>query len=115
MAQPPNKKLMKPTPPTHPAAVSLFKKRQQQRGVVWTDVSWQHFMSMLQVCVREGIGLGIYPAAGGRGICLKLYTGKKMPDTEYASTAEEFDELVVSVLESLGELEEDVPERDVAD
>lgn len=115
MAIPPNKKLLKPVPKSNGESMSLFKKRQQQRGVVWADVSWQHFMSLLHVCVREGIGLGIYPAAGGRGICIKLYTGKKTPDTEYASTAEEFDELVISVLDSLGELEEGVPEGDVAD
>lgn len=115
MAQPPAKLFAKPKPKEQAAATTLFRKRQRQHGVVWSDINWEKWLCMLQVCMREGIGIGVYPASGGRGICLKLYTGKKLPDTEYASTAEEFDELVIGVLESLGEVVEDEGEADVAD
>lgn len=115
MAQPPAKLFPKAKPKEQAATQTLFRKRQRQTGVVWSDVDWPRWLCLLQVCLRENIGIGIYPASGGRGVCLKLYTGKKVPDTEYASTAEEFDELVLGVLESLGEVIEDEGEADVAD
>lgn len=80
---------------------SFFKRRQQARGVDWQNVNWDVFMQVMGICISENIGLGFYSASGGRGVCIKLYTGKKLPDTEYASTAEEVNELMSSVLESL--------------
>jgi hypothetical protein len=83
--------------------------------VNWTDVNYDNFVMLLSACVRENIGIGIYSASGGRGICLKLYTGKKQPDVEYAGTAEEFDDLVAGVLDSLGETVDDLGEEEAAD
>lgn len=81
---------------------SLFRKRQQAVGIAWTDVDWVLWLKMLAACTAEGIGVGIYPASGGRGICLKLYRGRKMPDTEYANTSEELNFLLAGVVEGLG-------------
>jgi hypothetical protein len=115
MATQPTKLFAKAKPKTQEQTMSLFKKRQAQRGVNFTDVSMANLVLFLTACVRENIGIGIYSASGGRGVCLKLYTGKKQPDTEYASTAEEFDELISNVLETLGELADDSEEADAAD
>lgn len=90
-----------------PEDVSFFKRRQAARGVDWHNVNWEVVMQVLAICIQENIGVGFYSASGGRGVCIKLYTGKKMPDTEYASTAEEVDELMASVLESLDYKQED--------
>lgn len=115
MAAQPVKLFAKSKPKPQEQTHSLFRKRQAQRGVNWADVDFSAFVQFLSVCVRENIGIGIYSASGGRGICLKLYTGKKMPDVEYAGTAEEFDELVAGVLDALGETADDLGEEEAAD
>lgn len=89
-------------PKTHQEQVSIFKKRQQAIGIDWQNVNWDLWMQLLSICTTEGIGIGVYSASGGRGICLKLYVGKKLPDIEYANTAEEVNELLDGVIDNLG-------------
>lgn len=115
MAAQPTKLFKKQPSKSASEAPSLFAKKRMQRGVNWTDINWEAFLLLLSACVRDNIGVGIFSASGGRGICLKLYRGKKLPDVEYADTAEEFDELVQGVLDNLGELEEGLEEADAAD
>ena len=88
--------------PTHQQQVSIFKKRQTQVGMDWQNVNWVLWMQLLSICITENIGVGIYSASGGRGICLKLYTGKKNPDVEYAGSAEELNELLDGAIDNLG-------------
>jgi hypothetical protein len=115
MAAQPTKLFKKLPSKTASESPSLFAKKRLQRGVNWTDINWENFLLLLAASIRENIGVGIFSASGGRGICLKLYRGKKLPDVEYADTAEEFDELVAGVLANLGEIEEGVEEADAAD
>jgi hypothetical protein len=115
MAARPTKLFSKTKTKTSEQSASLFTKRTRQRGVVWTDINWENFLLLLGVCVRENIGVGIYSASGGRGICFKLYRGGKVPDQEYADTAEEFDEMILGVLDNLGEVVDDSAEEEVAD
>lgn len=95
--------------------VSFFRKRQVARGVVWTDVEWALLAQVLTLCIQENIGVGFYSASGGRGVCFKLYAGKRLPDTEYANTAEEMNELLDGVLEKMGYKADDGSRVDAAD
>jgi hypothetical protein len=83
---------------------SFFRKRQQAVGIAWTAVNMTNMMLLYAACIEQGIGVGMYPASGGRGVCIKLYVGRKLPETEYANTAEELDYLVEGVLVKLGAL-----------
>lgn len=93
--------------PSNAEVISVFKRRQAARGVVWSDVDMALLMQTIQLCIAENIGVGFYSASGGRGVCFKLYTGGKTPETEYASTADEMNELLDGVLDSLGYKQED--------
>lgn len=115
MAAQPTKLFQKKKPPTHSEEVSIFGKRQKARGVVWTDVDMALLCQLFQHCIAENIGIGLYSASGGRGVCFKLYRGKKLPDQEFANTAEEMSELIAAVLENLGETIDDSEEADTAD
>lgn len=98
-----------------PEDVSFFKRRAAARGVVWSDVDWSLLSQVLQLCITENIGVGFFSASGGRGVCMKLYAGKKLPDTEYANTAEELSELLDGVLEKLDYKQEDGSRAEAAD
>lgn len=101
--------------PTHTQAVSIFRKRQESRGVVWSDVDLAGLMQMMALCIAEDVAVMISSASGGRGVCLKLYRGRGVPDTEYASTAEELNELIAQVVDALDDSQEDGSRSDAAD
>jgi len=105
----------KPGKPTHAQAVSIFRKRKEARGVVWSDVDLAGLMQMFALCISEDVAVMISSAAGGRGVCLKLYRGRGVPDTEYANTAEELNALIEQVIEALDDLQEDGSISDAAD
>lgn len=107
----PQGKLLKAMRPSGAAEhESFFRKRKQSVGIIWTDVNMHNLMLLYSACISDGIGIGMYPASGGRGVCFKLYVGRKTPDTEYANTAEELDYLVEGVLLKLGVLGADEEE-----
>lgn len=109
--------LFKPQPRRggSPQDISFFRKRQQAVGFDFQNVQWELLLQLLAICIRENIGVGFYSASGGRGVCFKLYTGGKIPETEYANTAEELNEIIDGVLENMGYLSEEASRGDAAD
>ena len=100
---------------TMPQAISFFKKRQTAVGFDFQNVNWELMMQLLHNCITENIGVGFFSASGGRGVCFKLYSGKKLPDTEYANTAEQLNDLIEGVLDNMGVLAEEGSMPDAAD
>jgi hypothetical protein len=95
--------------------VGFFFRRKAAVGFDFQNVKWELMMQLLHNCIQENVGVGFYSASGGRGVCFKLYTGKKLPETEYANTAEEMNDLIEGVLERMGVLAEEAAMPDSAD
>lgn len=98
-----------------PEDVSLFQRKRALLWFDWQNVDTSLLLQTLGVCNMESIGVGFYPASGGRGVCFKLYRGRKNPDIIYVNSAEELNEALDGLLERLDYKSEDGARAEAAD
>jgi hypothetical protein len=93
-------KLNVPAPVTAAEKRVIGLRRRVQPQFAWPLVDEEAIkMALLAVCM-DGSAIMFSPAAGGRGVCLKLFVdGDKV--TEYATDAEELEQLLYQVAEQL--------------
>lgn len=87
--------------------MTQWARRKSSTGVSWRDVSALSLRCALTAVLAEGAALMFAPAAGGKGVMLKLYMdGASQP--EYAMTAEEVNLLLEGLADAFGSSSEDL-------
>lgn len=89
--------------------MTAWARRKQSTGVSWRDVSALSLRCALTAVLAEGAALMFAPAAGGKGVMLKLYMdGQSQP--EFAMTAEEVNQLLEGLCDAFTSGSEDLRE-----
>lgn len=89
--------------------IIIWQKRRESQGVDWKDVSALELRVALATVLKEQGALMIAGAMGGRGVMLKVFVGDQSIK-EFAANAEEVNELLTTLAESLGGGSEDLHE-----
>lgn len=85
----------------------LNLRRAFSHGFDWSKVDGDELLTAFFAAGLEGAALMISPAAGGRGVCLKLFIGDDK-EVEYATTPEELNELLGQVVDQLQPVGQDL-------
>jgi len=92
------------------ARMSPFEKWQEnrrERSLDWSQVSQVNVVVAMAASSQAGATLVFGPAMGGAGVCLRVWHGDDKW-TEYASTAEAFNQLLEMVIEHYQSSSEDI-------
>ncbi len=92
------------------ARMSPFEKWQEnrkERSIDWARVESTGILVAMAASSQAGATLVFGPAMGGAGVCLRVWHGDDKW-TEYASTAEAFNQLLEMVIEHYQSTSEDI-------
>lgn len=93
-------KLAVKTPDSGPGKRLLGLKRTLAIGFDWLAVDGDEMRCAFFAAGLAGAAIMISPAAGGRGVCLKLYVDDDK-EIEYATTPDELNELMGQIVDQL--------------
>lgn len=99
-------KLGAPKPNGLKEVQSLFKRRANAIGFDWVSVDTVLLKGALTCALAGGAAIMFSAAAGGRGICIKVFLGEERA-VEYAIDAEELNVLLDQVIDQMGSPAED--------
>lgn len=85
---------------------NLFKRRANAIGFDWVSVDTALLKGALTCALAGGAAVMFSAAAGGRGICIKVFMGEERA-IEYAIDAEELNVLLDQVIDQMGSPAED--------
>lgn len=87
--------------------IELNFRRQERLGVDWGSVNTVSLKAALASVILSGNAIMLSSAAGGRGVCVKIFQGEHKA-VEYATDAEELSQLLEQVIDQLGPTSEDI-------
>lgn len=87
--------------------MSLFRVRQRAVGVDWRDVDQTSLVMALHTILTADAAVMIAPAAGGKGVMLKVYEGGES-SAEYLMTAEDINAHLDVLIDAFASSAEDV-------
>ncbi len=86
-----------------------WAERREATGVKWSEIDPLTMFAALQTAIADGCAVMFAPAAGGKGIMVKVYQDGNS-HAEYAVLAEELNEILAQLVDTFQSTSEDARE-----